>query len=194
MGRWEPNARGRLRDAAMELFGERGYEETTVVEIARRAGLTDRTFFRHFADKPEVLFDGADSLHDGIVAAITQAPPADPPMAVMATALLGAAALIQSGRDRARRRHAIIAGTPELLERELMKLARLATGAAGALRQRGVPDATALLVAETGLAVFKTAFTRWIGPDEKADDLGAVIRGTLGDLAALAGTLSLPVG
>lgn len=184
MGRWEPNARGRLREAAMELFEERGYEETTVAEIARRAGLTDRTFFRHFADKPEVLFDGSDTLRDGFVAAIAQARAADPPMAVMAATLLGIAPLVQSDRESARRRHAIISGTPELLERELMKLARLAAVAADALRQRGVPDPAAALVAETGLAVFRTAFARWIGPDEKAD-LDALIRGTLDDLAAL---------
>ena len=62
MGRWEPDARGRLVKAAMELYGERGFEQTTVAEIAERAGLTERTFFRHFADKREVLFAGAGAL------------------------------------------------------------------------------------------------------------------------------------
>jgi AcrR family transcriptional regulator len=185
MGRWEPNARGRLREAAMELFEERGYEETTVVEIARRAGLTDRTFFRHFADKPEVLFDGSDVLQEVFVAGIAGARAEDPPMAVMASMLLGIAPRLQADRERARRRHAIISGTPELLERELMKLARLAEVAGDALRQRGVPDPTAALVAETGIAVFRTAFARWIGPDEKAADLDAVMRETLAELAAL---------
>ncbi|MEC3998426.1 TetR family transcriptional regulator [Actinacidiphila sp. DG2A-62] len=185
MGRWEPNARGRLREAAMELFEERGYEETTVVEIARRAGLTDRTFFRHFADKPEVLFDGSDVLREVFVAGIAGARAEDPPMAVMASMLLGIAPRLQADRERARRRHAIISGTPELLERELMKLARLAEVAGDALRRRGVPDPTAALVAETGIAVFRTAFARWIGPDEKAADLDAVMRETLAELAAL---------
>jgi AcrR family transcriptional regulator len=185
MGRWEPNARGRLREAAMELFEERGYEETTVVEIARRAGLTDRTFFRHFADKPEVLFDGSDVLQEVFVAGIAGARAEDPPMAVMASMLLGIAPRLQADRERARRRHAIISGTPELLERELMKLARLAEVAGDALRQRGVPDPTAALVAETGIAVFRTAFALWIGPDEKAADLDAVMRETLAELAAL---------
>jgi AcrR family transcriptional regulator len=185
MGRWEPNARGRLREAAMELFEERGYEETTVVEIARRAGLTDRTFFRHFADKPEVLFDGSDVLQEVFVAGIAGARAEDPPMAVMASMLLGIAPRLQADRERARRRHAIISGTPELLERELMKLARLAEVAGDALRRRGVPDPTAALVAETGIAVFRTAFARWIGPDEKAADLDAVMRETLAELAAL---------
>jgi hypothetical protein len=58
MTRWEPNARGRLEQAALALYGERGFENTTVAEIAARAGLTERTFFRHFADKREVLFAG----------------------------------------------------------------------------------------------------------------------------------------
>jgi len=56
MSRWNPNARGRLEQAAYELFLDRGYEQTTVADIARRAGLTERTFFRHYADKREVLF------------------------------------------------------------------------------------------------------------------------------------------
>jgi hypothetical protein len=106
-------------------------------------------------------------------------------MAVMASMLLGIAPRLQADRERARRRHAIISGTPELLERELMKLARLAEVAGDALRRRGVPDPTAALVAETGIAVFRTAFARWIGPDEKAADLDAVMRETLAELAAL---------
>ncbi|MER7370487.1 helix-turn-helix domain-containing protein, partial [Nonomuraea wenchangensis] len=74
MGRWEPNARGRLEEAALELYGERGYEQTTVAEIARRAGLTERTFFRHFADKREVLFGGGTLLEERLTAAVAAAP------------------------------------------------------------------------------------------------------------------------
>ena len=86
MGRWEPNARGRLEQAAMELYIERGFEPTTVAEIARRAGLTERTFFRHFTDKREVLFAGAASLQDFLVTALASAPDS-PPLDAVAAAL-----------------------------------------------------------------------------------------------------------
>ena len=74
MTRWEPDARGRLEQAALELYGERGFEQTTVAEIAKRAGLTERTFFRHFADKREVLFGGAGALQELLVSTVASAP------------------------------------------------------------------------------------------------------------------------
>ena len=74
MARWEPNARDRLLQAALDLYGERGFEQTTVAEIARRAGLTERTFFRYFADKPEVLFSGAGALQEFLVTLVAEAP------------------------------------------------------------------------------------------------------------------------
>ena len=86
MGRWQPNARGRLEQAALELYVERGFEQTTVEEIARRAGLTERTFFRHFADKREVLFAGAASLQDLLVRSVASAPDAATPIDARTTA------------------------------------------------------------------------------------------------------------
>ncbi|MFD9129671.1 TetR/AcrR family transcriptional regulator, partial [Kitasatospora sp. NPDC059571] len=80
MGRWEPNARGRLAEAALGLYGERGYEQTTVAEIAERAGLTERTFFRHYADKREVLFDGSGVLQELFAAAVAGAPESAAPI------------------------------------------------------------------------------------------------------------------
>src|SRR5215471_3367257 len=87
MGRWEPNARGRLEQAALELYVERGFAQTTVAEIAERAGLTERTFFRHFADKREVLFAGADNLQEFLVSAVAGAPDSVPPIEAVAAAL-----------------------------------------------------------------------------------------------------------
>src|SRR6202035_2298884 len=87
MGRWEPNARGRLEQAALELYLERGFEQTTVAEIAKRAGLTERTFFRHFADKREVLFSGAGALEELLVSAVAGAPESSAPMAAVAAGL-----------------------------------------------------------------------------------------------------------
>ena len=93
MGRWEPNARGRLEQAAMELFIERGFEQTTVAEIAERAGLTERTFFRHFADKREVLFWGQGALQDLLVSAVAGAPDSAAPIDAVAAALEAAGAV-----------------------------------------------------------------------------------------------------
>src|SRR6476646_1043353 len=104
MGRWEPNARGRLEQAALELYVERGYEQTTVAEIAERAGLTERTFFRHFADKREVLFAGAGALQELLVTAVAGAPDAVAPLEAVAAALEAAGALLQERREYSRRR------------------------------------------------------------------------------------------
>ena len=161
MGRWEPNARGRLEQAALELYVERGYEQTTVAEIAERAGLTERTFFRHFADKREVLFAGAGALQELLVTAVAGAPDAVAPLEAVAAALEAAGALLQERREYSRRRQSVIDANPALQERELIKLAALASALADALRRRGVTGPAASLTAEAGIAVFKIAFERW---------------------------------
>ena len=102
MGRWEPNARGRLELAALELYVERGFEQTTVAEIAKRAGLTERTFFRYFADKREVLFGGSASLQELLVSTVAGAPDLTNPLDAVALAIEAAAARLQERRDYAR--------------------------------------------------------------------------------------------
>jgi len=184
MGRWEPNARGRLEQAAMELYVERGFEQTTVAEIAERAGLTERTFFRHFADKREVLFAGAGMLEEFLVSAVAGAPVSAAPIEAVAAALEAAGALLQERREWSRQRQAVIAANAGLQERELIKLASLATALAEALRQRGVSEPAASLTAEAGIAVFKIAFERWVdGPSQP--ELPQLIRESLGELRAV---------
>jgi AcrR family transcriptional regulator len=184
MGRWKPDARGRLAQAAMELYSERGFEQTTVAEIAQRAGLTERTFFRHFADKREVLFAGADALQEELVGALGRAPHALAPIDAVGKALESVAAFLPERPDLSRRRQAIIDANPELQERERIKLASLATAAADALERRGVPGSAATLAAEMGIAVFRVAFGRWISdPNER--DLARVIRESLDELKAV---------
>jgi AcrR family transcriptional regulator len=186
VARWEPNARGRLEQAAMELYGARGFEQTTVAEIAERAGLTERTFFRHYADKREVLFAGGELLAERLVAAVGHAPESATPLDAIAAALEDVGALIQEsrGRDFARARRSIIAANSELRERELIKLASWADALAGALRDRGVAAPAASLAAQTGVAVFHVAFARWVA-DGDDRDLAALIRASLGELKAL---------
>jgi AcrR family transcriptional regulator len=184
MGRWEPNARGRLEQAAMELYAERGFEQTTVAEIAKRAGLTERTFFRHFVDKREVLFWGAGSLQELLVATVADAPAATAPIEVVAAALEAAGDLLQERREGARLRQTIIAANAELQERELIKLASLALAIAEALRQRGVREPAASLAAEAGIAVFRVAFERWITETNRLS-LSRVIRESFDELKAV---------
>jgi AcrR family transcriptional regulator len=184
MTRWEPNARGRLEQAALELYGERGFEQTTVAEIAKRAGLTERTFFRYFADKREVLFAGAGALEEVLVSAVAGAPDSAPTIEVVAVAVESVGALLQERREYARRRQTVIAASAELRERELIKLASLAVVIADALRRRGVPDPAASLSAEAGIAVFRVAFERWVEGTERRD-LPQLIRESLAELRAV---------
>jgi AcrR family transcriptional regulator len=188
MTRWEPNARGRLGLAALELYSERGYDQTTVAEIAKRAGLTERTFFRYFADKREVLFHGSGMLQEQIVAGIEDAAPALPAIDAVGAALEAAACPFDEVRDFALRRQAVVAANAELQERELIKLAALAAALADALRKRGVPDPAASLAAEAGIAVFKIAFQRWAGEAGAPGNqtLPQLIRQSLAELKAVA--------
>jgi AcrR family transcriptional regulator len=184
MARWEPNAPGRLEQAALELYGERGFEQTTVAEIAERAGLTERTFFRHYADKREVLFAGGTLLQDALVSAVQEAPAGASPIDAVANGLDAIAHGFEPRREFARRRHAIIVASPELRERELIKLASLATALAGALRDRGVQEPAASLTGEAGIAVFKIAFERWVTAED-GRELAGYIRESLRELTAL---------
>jgi len=181
MARWEPDSRGRLEQAALALYGERGFEATTVAEIAERAGLTERTFFRHFADKREVLFGGAAMLQELLVSGVAGAPDAAAPIEAVLAALEAAGALLQERRAYARQRQMIIAASAELRERELIKLASLASALADALRRRGVSDPAASLTAEAGIAVFRVAFERWT-QEGNQKDLPQLIRESLDEL------------
>jgi AcrR family transcriptional regulator len=183
MARWEPDAPGRLFQAALALYSERGFEQTTVAEIAERAGLTERTFFRHFADKREVLFAGPVTLQDPVVEAVAAAPESASAMDAVAAGLEAGAALLdrERGRDFARRRQAVISANGELQERELIKLATMASAVAGALRERGVAAPAADLTAEAGIAVFRVAFERWIDEEEQRD-FPQLIRESLDEL------------
>jgi AcrR family transcriptional regulator len=165
MARWEPNARGRLEKAAMELFQERGYVRTTVEDIAAHAGLTERTFFRYFADKREVLFAGSKELEKCIVAHMEGAPRDAGPFDATTAAFEAAGAELEQRRDLhfVRARYALVIQHAEIQERELIKLASLATAVTKALRARGVREPAASLAAEAGVAVFKIGFERWVG-------------------------------
>jgi AcrR family transcriptional regulator len=186
MGRWQPDSRGRLQEAALALYSERGFDRTTAAQIADRAGVTERTFFRHFADKREVLFGGSAVLQERIVAGVAGAPGDDSPLDAVSRGLDAAATLLgEFRRDLSRQRQAVIAANPELRERELAKLADYAAAVAAALRQRGVTELQATLAAEAGMTVLRVALQRWASGDD-GRDLAAIMRDSVAELRAVA--------
>lgn len=185
VGRWEPDAKGRLYRAALDLFAEHGFERTTVAGIAERAGVTERTFFRHFVDKREVLFSGQGPLHDVLVESVATSAPDTAPRRLVAEALDALATLFPpERRDVARRRQAVIDADTHLQERELLKLATLGAAYAESLQQRGLNAAPADVVAECTITVFKVAFARWITDGEERP-LAEIQRQALVDLAGV---------
>jgi AcrR family transcriptional regulator len=185
MGRWQPDSRGRLQEAALALYSERGFDQTTAAQIAERAGLTERTFFRHFADKREVLFGGSAILKERIVSAVAGAPSADGALDAVSLGLDAAAAMLgESRRDLARQRLSVLMANPELRERELSKLADYASAIAATLRQRGVKEPQATLAAESGMTVLRVAVQQWADGDD-GRGLDAVMRDAVSELRAV---------
>lgn len=162
MARWEPHAAERLAEAALDLFAERGYDNTTVIDIAQRAGLGKTTFFRHFQDKREVLF-GRGAMNDLLTDAIAAAPPAATPLEAVAYALdaAGKEVFTPARRDFVARRQAVVAANPELREREALKNLELIASMTDALKRRGLPDLTARVAAELGALASAIAYEHW---------------------------------
>jgi AcrR family transcriptional regulator len=186
MARWQPDARERLVAAALELFNERGYDETTVAQIAERAGLTKSTFFRHFPDKRDLLAAGQDTIAQLLREGVAAAPADATPLAVVCSGLAAAAAAFTSfNRELAPRLKAAIAASTELQERNALKQIGLSVAMVEALQARGIPAPTALLAAELGAVAFKTAYAQWAEPGEE-QDLGAMACAALRELHAAA--------
>jgi AcrR family transcriptional regulator len=166
MGRWQPDAQGRMISAALELFHERGFDQTTAGDIAEKAGVTERTFFRHFTDKREVLFDGAHTMERTVHDETAAAPPALSPLDAALAGMTAAGALLADRHPFSVRRARIIAANPSLQERELLKLAAMTEATTKALHERGVPEPVASLAAHSAVTVFQVAFARWVAEEE----------------------------
>jgi AcrR family transcriptional regulator len=184
MVRWQPNASERLAVAALDLFAERGYENTTVIEIAERAGLTKSTFFRHFPDKREVLF-GGDAMAGLLAKGIAAAPATATPLEAVAHALdmVGRKSFTPARREFSARRRAVIAANPELQEREALKGLRLTASMIDALKRRGVPDLTSRVAAELGALAMKIAYERW-NDTANSEDFSEIARRSLTEVQA----------
>ena len=171
MPRSGAEARRRLQQAALELYRERGFDQTTTAEIAARAGVNERTFFRHFPDKREVLFSGEAELRAALEQGVAEAPEGLPVLDVLRHAFRAARHVPEGNRSFAEPRMKVIAATPALRERDLAKGASITESVAEALRKRGVPDRLCLLAAQTAWAAFAQAYTAWIAdPSQSLDD------------------------
>jgi AcrR family transcriptional regulator len=162
MSRWKPNTKERLERAASELFAERDFDDITVAEIAQRAGLTERTFFRYFTDKREVLFSGRQALEDAFSDTIASATDSATPLQMVTEALMNVGEFMETRREFARKRQSIITANPELQERELLKMEHLSRVIAEALIKKGVTEPTASLSANMTTAIFRIAFAEWV--------------------------------
>lgn len=176
-------ARTRLQQAAVDLFGKQGFDNTTAAEIAAHAGVTERTFFRHFADKREVLFDGQAVLLEALLAAIEEVPLEAPPLDTLFRAFRSVCPLLEANRPFSEPRQAVISATPSLQERERAKTAALAEALAEALRARGVPDERAAFAAQIGMTVFAHVTVAWL--DEAWPDLAERLDRAERDLRSL---------
>ncbi len=183
MAKVQLDIRDRLRQAALALFRERGYDRTTAAEVAARAGVTERTFFRHFPDKREVLFDREATLRDLLAAAVADAPAGLGPMNILLRAFRSVVPMLEANRHFSKPRHEVIAASPALLEREMAKTDALADALADALRARGTADAPATLASRTGMVAFVHAVVRWF--DDPAPGLGDHLDRAFGELKKL---------
>ncbi len=162
MSKVQADARGRLQDAALALFRERGFDRTTAAEIAARAGVTERTFFRHFPDKKEVLFDGEAVVRGVLIKAIGETPAETGALDTLFGAFRSLESTMEDRRTYMVSRHEIIGATPALQERELSKISSLTDALTASLTARGVPDLRAALAAQIGMAAFTHATLEWL--------------------------------
>lgn len=190
MPRWEHGSEDRLKKAAIALFTTQGFDNTSVIEIAERARVTPRTFFRYFSDKREVLFAGSEKLRTALLEKMLQASDVERPL----QAIIGVLAQFNwesmGSRDFQRQRQAVIAANPELLERDLIKHHHIAVAFSDALRQRGVDADIAQLAARVGIQMFFTAYEHWLEAGDEAD-LAVISEGLMSRLATIVPTSAL---
>ncbi|MDT0413643.1 MULTISPECIES: TetR family transcriptional regulator [Streptomyces] len=187
MPRWEPDARTRLEKAALELFAERGYDGTTVADIAERAGLMKRSFFRYFPDKREALFGGTPLLVGHLEQYVTEAPPGIRPWPLLVDALTGTARFFPEDRETARTRHRVVTANPELREREVLKTATLDDLLRDLLTARGTPPRQAAYLVRLALTMYEQAFTHWLTPADPEPDFTECVATAVGDLERVLG-------
>lgn len=162
MGRWPPDSAQRLKAAALELFAERGFSHVTSAEIAKRIGMSERTFFRHFKTKEDVLFEDYSDARLALQAFIGQQP-ADTAMHDLMRAIAGFfESRFEPRRPEHQRMAAVVAGEPVLRRRMLLYEHDWVVAIAKALEARGFPPDRAQLLAATTAATFRIAYDDWV--------------------------------
>ena len=168
----------------MELVEQQGFEATSAVQIAERAGVTTRTFFRYFPDKKEIFFADSEALNEALVQELLQAGDLSRPLRAVISTLAGHDWEQLGSREMLRRRSQVIASNPALLERDLIKQRRMADGFREALCERGIDPEIAELASDTGSQVFRMAYRRWLESDEDTD-LPTIVENMVSLLAAV---------
>jgi AcrR family transcriptional regulator len=166
VSRWKPDARERLRVAAIELFREQGFAATTVPQITERAGLTTRTFYRHFADKRDVLFPHAEAQLDA-QAVLEQVPPGLTTAGFLTWCLSLLASRFEGHREEMRLTQTLIDSDAGLQERALHKRETLRAILDAALRDRELNADQARLLADTTISALYIALHTWLASDEE---------------------------
>lgn len=191
MARWEAGARERIVLAAVDLFTEQGYDDTTVAQIAERAGITKSTFFRYFPDKRELLAAGQETLSRLLADGIAEAPANATPLEAVAAGLERVSGEMGPvNRELGPRLKAAIAASAELQERDALKSVGLAAAMTAALVARGIPDPTAHLAGELGVLAFKRGYAIWSEGDRDATDtLAPYTLAALNELRAASASL-----
>ncbi|BCL27429.1 TetR family transcriptional regulator [Streptomyces aurantiacus] len=170
----------------MELFEEQGFEKTSAVQIAQRARVTTRTFFRYFPDKEEVLLADADAdaVKETLVQHLLQKPDVTDTLQAVTRTLADFDWEKLGPRQILRQRDAMIASDPRLLERELIKQQQLTDALRDVLCRRGTAPDIAELAANTGSQVFRTAYRKWL-EDNNDGDLTTITENVMSLLAAI---------
>jgi AcrR family transcriptional regulator len=178
MARWEPGTSRRLQEAALAIFVDAGFNDVTVADIAARAEVSERTFFRYFATKEEVLFGESDMLLAEIITAIRQAPHLATPADLVRAAITRLTQLFEPERGKHRQRSAVINAEPALRERDLLKQSVWVTAIVAELVRRQIDPVRAATLAGAATAGFRAAYNDWLATRSKrtlADRVNSVL-------------------
>jgi AcrR family transcriptional regulator len=150
--------RARLAAAALDCFERKGFEESTVAEIAEAADLSPRTLFRYFASKEDLVFAPAGDYQSVLRTALRERPISEPPLEALKQALLAFADHLERHKREVVRGRRVIASSPTLQKREAEESKAWTQALAREVAAReGAPEATERHLNLTLLAIAPTA-------------------------------------
>jgi AcrR family transcriptional regulator len=191
--RKKERTRAAIARVARELFSARGFSAVTLAEIAEAAEVGQRTLFRYFADKEELLFDEDAALQARLRAALASRPEQEPPATAVLEALLSLVAEWQDQREQGLVRREVIDASPALRARERAKHGAYQDVLLEGLTARGLDRAQGRLLAGVAVACVEEALSRWYadgGPGRPG--LMDRLQETYAELAELHGAIEPP--